>query len=97
MERSGEQGVVEGDYTLSRDGLCKLSYMSAEADVKAGDRIVSSGYGRVYPRGLVIGDVESVEKNAENRALDLTVRPAADISGEIKRLMIITDYESYTE
>lgn len=97
VERSGEQGVVEGDYTLSRDGLCKLSYMSAEADVKAGDRIVSSGYGSVYPRGLVIGYVESVEKNAENRALDVTVRPAADLSGEIKRLMIITDYESYTE
>ena len=62
-----------------------------------GDRIVSSGYGSVYPRGLVIGYVEAVEKNDESRALDVTVRPAVNIDGDIKRMMIVTDYESYTE
>ena len=53
--------------------------------------------GSVYPRGLVIGYVEAVEKNDESRALDVTVRPAVNIDGDIKRMMIVTDYESYTE
>lgn len=96
-ERSGVAGVVEGNYTLAKEGLCKMSYISADADIVVGDRIVSSGYGSVYPRGLVIGYVEAVEKNDESRALDVTVRPAVNIDGDIKRMMIVTDYESYTE
>ncbi|MDD6094477.1 MAG: rod shape-determining protein MreC [Clostridia bacterium] len=96
VERSGEIGVVEGDYTLSRDGLCKMEYMAADADIKVGDRILSSGLGSVYPRGLVIGYVESVEPDAASRGLSVTVRPSADLT-DISKLMIITKYDSYTE
>ena len=74
-----------------------MSYIAADADIVVGDRVVSSGYGSVYPRGLVIGYVEAVEKNDKSRALDVTVRPAVSIDGDIKRMMIVTDYESYTE
>lgn len=96
VERSGEIGVVSGDYTLAKEGLCKMDYLAADADIKEGDRIVSSGYGSVYPRGLVIGYVESVEKDSASRALSVTVRPSADTS-DVSRLMILTDYETYTE
>ena len=96
VERSGEQGVIEGNFELSEKGVCKMSYLSADADIQVGDRIVSSGYGSVYPRGLVIGTVESVEKDSVSRSLTVTVRPTADLS-EIEKLMIITEYETYTE
>ena len=96
VERSGEQGVIEGNFELSEEGVCKMSYLSADADIQVGDRIVSSGYGSVYPRGLVIGTVESVEKDSVSRSLLVTVRPTADLS-EIEKLMIITEYETYTE
>lgn len=96
VERSGEMGVVEGNFALSEEGVCKMSYLSDDADIKEGDRIVSSGYGSVYPRGLVIGTVEKIEKNTAKRSIDVTVRPSADLS-DISQLMIITDYETYTE
>ncbi len=96
VERSGEIGVVKGDYTLSLDGLCKMEYMAADADIKVGDRILSSGLGSVYPRGLVVGYVESVEEDASSRALSVTVRPCADLT-DISRLMIITKYDSETK
>ena len=96
VERSGAIGVVEGEYNLSRQGLCKMEYMAADADIKVGDRILSSGLGSVYPRGLVIGYVESVEPDAASRALTVKVRPTADLS-ETTKLMIITKYDAYTE
>ncbi len=96
VERSGEIGVVSGNYDLAKEGLCEMKYLSADADIQVGDRIISSGYGSVYPRGLVIGFVESVEKNDASRAIDVTVRPAAEL-GDIPRLMVLTDYETYTE
>ena len=61
-----------------------------------GDRIVSSGYGSVYPRGLVIGTVEKIEKDPASRSVKVTVRPSADLT-DLSRMMIITDYEVYTE
>ena len=96
VERSGAVGVIEGNYTLAADGLCRLAYLSADADIKEGDRILSSGYGGIFPRDLVIGYVETVEKDPYSQALTVYVRPAASLSDE-RRFMIITDYNAYTE
>jgi len=96
VERNGTEGVIEGSFSLAEEGVCLLSYIAADADIKVGDRIVSSGYGSVYPRGLVIGTVEKIEKDPNARALTVTVRPSASLA-DLSRMMIITDYEVYTE
>ena len=96
VERSGEEGVIEGDFALSKEGVCVMSYLSADSDIREGDRIISSGYGSVYPRGLVIGTVEKIEKDTVSRSITVTVRPETDLT-ELSKLMIITDYEIYTE
>ncbi|MBE6713851.1 MAG: rod shape-determining protein MreC [Ruminococcaceae bacterium] len=96
VERSGELGVIEGNFSLARDGVCRMNYLSADADIKVGDRIISAGYGSVYPRGLVIGTVENIEKDPAGRDLLVTVRPGADLSS-LEKMMIITEYETYTE
>ena len=96
IERTDEAGICEGAFELSADGLCRLSYLPAEADVKVGDRVLSTGFGSVYPRGLVIGYVETVGINELTRSPDVTVKCAADFS-ELTQVMIITDYEIYVE
>ena len=96
IERTDEAGICEGAFELSADGLCRLSYLPAEADVKVGDRVLSTGFGSVYPRGLVIGYVETVGINEFTRSPDVTVKCAADFS-ELTQVMIITDYEIYVE
>jgi rod shape-determining protein MreC len=96
VERTGELGVVEGDYTLSDEGLCRMVYLDAESDIVEGDRILTSGYGSVYPRGLVVGYVESVEKDPNSRSIVAYIRPSAPLE-DIDRMMVITDYEIYTE
>ena len=96
VERSGEVGVIEGDYKLASEGVCLLKYLPADTDIQAGDRILSSGYGSVYPRGLVIGYVSDIKNNANSRTKDVYVTPGADLS-DISRLMVITDYDTYTE
>ena len=99
-ERSGVMGVLEGDYLLASEGLCRMNYLEEGADVKVGDRILTGGYGSVYPRGLTVGYVERVEESEFSRTTVAYVRPAAfDLSGsdKISEVMIITDYESYSE
>ena len=38
-----------------------LSYLAADNKVSVGDRIVTSGDGGVFPRGIAVGKVVSVE------------------------------------
>lgn len=56
VERSREKGVIAG--TGGRFLL--LKYLSPNADVEVGDLIITSGMGRIFPAGLVIGSVEEV-------------------------------------
>lgn len=96
IERTDAAGICQGTFELAPDGLCRLSYLPAESDVKVGDRVLSTGYGTVYPRGLVIGYTETVGLNEYTRSPDVTVKCAVDFS-ELTQVMIITDYEIYVE
>jgi rod shape-determining protein MreC len=59
LERSRAPGVVSGDAS-GKSGSLTMKYVSTLADVAAGDRVVTSGLDRIYPKGLVLGRVESV-------------------------------------
>ncbi len=57
IERSRSAGIVSGG---SGDPPLRLDYVSNQADVKVGDRVVTSGSEGIYPKGFLIGLVESV-------------------------------------
>ena len=63
LERTRTTGVVSGDAS-GKSGLLTMSYVSSLADVVEGDRVLTSGFDRIYPKGLVIGRVESVSPPA---------------------------------
>ena len=96
IERSGALGVVEGTYELRSDGVCQMIYIEPGSDIRVGDKVISSGIGEVYPRGLLIGKVTKVEVDERTRTLKATVVPAADLES-ISKVMIITEYEITSE
>ena len=92
VHRSGEIGVLCGDIAYKDTGLCVLKYLSQNADVVEGDLIYTSGEGSVYPRGLLIGRISSVDKDEFLRQKTAVIETAVDF-GELKYVMIITDFE----
>ncbi len=96
VEKTGELGLVDGDFSLREEGLCKLIHLASDSDVAVGDRIISSGLGSIYPRGLVIGTVERTEFDAVSRSVIAYVRPSADLEN-IERVMVIRSYETVTQ
>jgi len=77
VQRSRVGGIAEGgsgDFT-------NLRYLPRDADIKAGDLVVSSGLGGIFPKGLIIGRVIEVRKeNAYGLFREATVAPATDFS-----------------
>jgi rod shape-determining protein MreC len=85
IERSRAQGVVLG----RGDDRLQMEYVSEVADVAVGDVVVTSGIDGIYPKGFVIGRVETIEKSgaAYKRIL---VRPAVDFVGIEEVLVVLT-------
>lgn len=96
IERSGELGLIEGSYELRFEGKCRMIRLPADADVHEGDRVLTSGLGSIYPRGLFVGEVVSVDADQYSRTLTAVVQPKVDYSSLVK-VMIIKDYTIYSE
>lgn len=75
IERTRRKGIARG----AGDGLLELDYLPAQADVRAGDRVVTAGIDGIFPRGVPIGTVTRV---AAGQGLfhHIEVTPAIDLA-----------------
>jgi rod shape-determining protein MreC len=85
VERSRAQGIVVG----AGDERLRMQYVSDIADVQVGDTIVTSGIEGIFPKGFVIGRVESIEKSG-TAFKQILVRPAIDFSSLEEVLVVLT-------
>ncbi len=86
-----ELGVAQGDYTLMGEKKLKVSYLNRDAVINKGTSVQTSGSGGVFPAGLTIGKVDSMETAADGMSAYAVIQPAAKISA-VTRVFVITDY-----
>lgn len=68
------QGLVQGD---GANG-CLLKYVETTASIKAGEVIITSGFSRMYPKGLLVGEILEVKNIAGNLFQWARVLPRTD-------------------
>lgn len=90
--RTGVPCILEGDYALSSEGLCKLSGLGQDTDIVPGDYVYTSGFGEIFPKDLCVGTVKDVIKDASTHTVTATVIPACS-PDSIDTVMVITDFE----
>ncbi len=91
ISRTREVVVAEGSFDLAAKGLLRLSYLKNGSDVLVGDTVESSGYGGIFPKGLLIGTITEVLPESHGISTYAKVRPAADLSS-LKKVYIIKDF-----
>ncbi len=91
VARTGEHGIIKGDYSRRADGTCLMSSLPEDSEVKEGDLVLSSGIGSVYPVGITVGKVISVSSDPATRTKTAIIEPAAKFDG-IKKVMVIKSY-----
>lgn len=74
-------------------GAFLMSRIEDSKSLKEGDTIVSSGIGGVFPRGMVIGKVISIEVGEYGLTYTATVEPAANFT-DWKELFVVFEPES---
>ena len=78
--RTGARSVAFGD-PITRGGSLELRFMAGNADVQAGDMLTTSGVDGVYPPGLPVAKVVSVERRADSAFARISCAPQALVDG----------------
>ena len=78
--RTGARSVAYGDATLSGSGL-ELRFMGSNSDVQQGDLLTTSGVDGVYPSGLPVAKIRSIERRAESAFAKIYCSPEALVMG----------------
>lgn len=84
VDTTRDRGVVTG----SPNNTCVMKYISRKAAVRNGDKVMTSGLDGVFPKGLSIGVIESVQPGPQGLFLEAQVQPTADLN-ELEEVLVI--------
>jgi len=84
VQRSRGRGMVKG----RRSNECYFDYVIKTCDIRTGDIVVTSGFGRIFPKGLHLGVVEEIKDSPNKLFKDVRVAPAVDFS-KLEEVLIV--------
>lgn len=87
VERTGQRGLAAG----SGHGQMELRYMPAQTDIRAGDRLLTSGIDRLYPAGIPVARVSRVSRSQSSPYLRVECLPLAGLDRSRAVLVLIAD------
>lgn len=86
IQRSRAIGVAAG----SQDGAIRVEYLPLMADVTVGDRIITSGMGGIFPKGIPVGQVVRSSRPTNGTLFQLVeAQPYTDFS-RLEEVMVLT-------
>ena len=85
VERSGVRSVMYGAGT---GRLPELRFLSPNAEIQPGDRLVTSGIDGTYPPGLAVAQVASVERETGQMFARVSCKPLAGVDASAQVLIL---------
>jgi len=87
LQASRDEGVAVGRF----GGGLELDFLSQQAVVAPGDRVLTSGLGGKFPEGLVIGTVSAVQRQDYEVLQRAILTPGVDFN-RLEIVLIITNF-----
>ncbi len=87
LQQSRITGILEG----SDEGVLTLTNILPDEQVEEGETVISSSIGGLLPRGLILGQVESVSYLESDLFQQASVRAAVDFR-RLEMVLVITDF-----
>ena len=89
--RTRDTGVCGGVTSWALNSTMKLSYISRDSKVAAGDLVVTSGASGLYPEDLILGTVREVLSETNGVSLYAVLETIENIN-DIKGVYVVTDF-----
>jgi len=88
LKDSRLQGILKG----AANGTTTLQYIMSDEPVKPGEPVITSGGDRIFPKGLQVGTVASVEPG-KDLFLNIRVIPSARLD-RLEEVLVITNIQT---
>lgn len=92
LARTDGAAILEGDFALMGEGKLKLTFLPENSELIAGDMVLTSGMGGVYPSGLVVGHVEEVHTEASGMTRYAVIEPESELDG-LEQVFVIKEFD----
>lgn len=96
IESSRDQGTVSGTLALNGKNECHMYYLSYTTLPRPGDRVVTSGVGMEFPKGIPIGYVRESTRGLDRNKQYVVIDPIADFE-HIEYVIVYRYRPSYAE
>jgi rod shape-determining protein MreC len=87
FQETRESGITVG----TGENICEMKFVPISAKVNLGDKVISSGLGGVFPKGLVVGTVVDIVKKKQELFQDIMVAPSADLSNIEEVIVLLSN------
>lgn len=94
VNRNGERALAKGSSTTATE--LELQFVTQTQDMKAGDRLVSSGMGQVYPKNYPVAEIVSVFADPGQDFATIKARPLAQIDSTRHVMLVFNNEEAQT-
>lgn len=84
VQRTRDEGAVTGN----KEKSLIMKYLELDSDVAKGDNVITSGFGRVFEKGISIGHVVSIEKDESGLYLYAIIEPEVDMM-KLEEVLVI--------
>ena len=85
-------GVVTGEFSLMKQSLTRITYLSSGAQIFLDDEVLTSGKGGSFPAGLLIGTISAVKSENGGQVTYGIITPACDLT-RLSQVFIVKDFE----
>ncbi len=89
VPRSGARGILRGTGEHDRY-VCRIEYVRRDDDVEVGDEVYTSGLGKLFPPGILVGRVARVQRKDYGLYQGVEVEPAVDFSA-LQEVLVLLD------
>jgi rod shape-determining protein MreC len=87
VQRTRAKGIVEG----KEENRCQLKYLLRTEDVEPGDVVITSGMDGKFPKGLMVGEIQKVDKRHFGVFQYAELVPKVDLA-RLEEVFVITEF-----
>lgn len=95
VNRNGERALARGSRTTTNE--LELEFVTQTQDMQAGDRLVSSGMGQVYPKNYPVAEIISVYSDPGLDFATVRARPLAQMASTRHVMLVFQTEETQLE
>lgn len=92
VSRTRDVASAEGDFELMEQGKLKLSYLEKDTQLVRGDTVETSGFGDLFPKGIIIGRVEDVKTETHGITKYAILEPTVNLS-KVNHVLVIKSFD----